>query len=46
LDLQEALSKEEEPLPIIFLTAHGDVADDRASNESGRGRFPDQTDQA
>ena len=25
LDLQEALSKEEEPLPIIFLTAHGDV---------------------
>lgn len=25
LDLQEALGKEEEPLPIIFLTAHGDV---------------------
>ena len=25
LDLQEALAKEEEPLPIIFLTAHGDV---------------------
>jgi FixJ family two-component response regulator len=25
LDLQEALSKEDEPLPIIFLTAHGDV---------------------
>jgi FixJ family two-component response regulator len=26
LDLQEALAKEEEPLPIIFLTAYGDVA--------------------
>lgn len=25
LTLQEALSKEEEPLPVIFLTAHGDV---------------------
>ena len=25
LDLQEALAKEEEPLPVIFLTAHGDV---------------------
>jgi FixJ family two-component response regulator len=25
LDLQEALAKEDEPLPIIFLTAHGDV---------------------
>ena len=25
LDLQEALAKEEEPLPIIFLTAYGDV---------------------
>jgi FixJ family two-component response regulator len=25
LDLQEALSKEDEPFPIIFLTAHGDV---------------------
>jgi FixJ family two-component response regulator len=26
LTLQEALLKEEEPLPVIFLTAHGDVA--------------------
>ena len=25
LDLQEALAKEEEPLPVIFLTAHGDI---------------------
>jgi len=25
LDLQEALAKEEEPLPVIFLTAYGDV---------------------
>src|SRR5207244_1954606 len=25
LDLQEALGREEEPLPVIFLTAHGDV---------------------
>jgi|SRR5262245_43925303 len=25
LDLQEALAREEEPLPVIFLTAHGDV---------------------
>jgi FixJ family two-component response regulator len=25
LDLQEALAREDEPLPIIFLTAHGDV---------------------
>jgi FixJ family two-component response regulator len=25
LDLQEVLAKEDEPLPIIFLTAHGDV---------------------
>jgi RNA polymerase sigma factor (sigma-70 family) len=25
LDLQEALAKEDEPLPVIFLTAHGDV---------------------
>src|SRR5689334_5612837 len=25
LDLQEALAKEEEPLPIIFLTGYGDV---------------------
>lgn len=25
LDLQEALAQEEEPLPIIFLTGHGDV---------------------
>ena len=25
LDLQEALVKEDEPLPVIFLTAHGDV---------------------
>ncbi len=25
LDLQEALVKEEEPLPVIFLTAHGDI---------------------
>lgn len=25
LDLQEALAKEEEPLPVIFLTGHGDV---------------------
>jgi FixJ family two-component response regulator len=26
LDLQEALAREDEPLPVIFLTAHGDVA--------------------
>ena len=25
LDLQEALAREDEPLPVIFLTAHGDV---------------------
>jgi RNA polymerase sigma factor (sigma-70 family) len=25
LDLQEALAREEEPLPVVFLTAHGDV---------------------
>jgi FixJ family two-component response regulator len=25
LDLQEVLSREEEPLPIIFLTGHGDI---------------------
>src|SRR5206468_1709336 len=25
LDLQEALAREEEPLPVIFLTAYGDV---------------------
>src|SRR5215813_2383168 len=25
LDLQEALAKEEEPLPVIFLTGHGDI---------------------
>ena len=25
LDLQEALAKEDEPLPVIFLTAHGDI---------------------
>src|SRR6266481_2540119 len=25
LDLQEALAKEDEPLPVIFLTAYGDV---------------------
>src|SRR6266508_1013619 len=25
LNLQEALAKEDEPLPVIFLTAHGDV---------------------
>jgi FixJ family two-component response regulator len=25
LELQEVLSKEEEPLPIIFLTGHGDI---------------------
>src|ERR1041385_745424 len=25
LDLQEALAREDEPLPIIFLTAHGDI---------------------
>jgi len=25
LDLQEVLAREEEPLPVIFLTAHGDV---------------------
>lgn len=25
LDLQDALRKEDEPLPVIFLTAHGDV---------------------
>jgi RNA polymerase sigma factor (sigma-70 family) len=25
LDLQDALAKEDEPLPVIFLTAHGDV---------------------
>jgi FixJ family two-component response regulator len=25
LDLQEALARDDEPLPIIFLTAHGDV---------------------
>lgn len=25
LDLQEAIAREDEPLPVIFLTAHGDV---------------------
>jgi FixJ family two-component response regulator len=25
LDLQEALAKQDEPLPVIFMTAHGDV---------------------
>ncbi len=25
LDLQEALAREDEPLPVVFLTAHGDV---------------------
>ncbi|HEY7002479.1 MAG TPA: response regulator [Candidatus Udaeobacter sp.] len=35
LDLQEALAKEEEPLPVIFLTAYGDVQTSVSAMKAG-----------
>jgi FixJ family two-component response regulator len=39
LDLQEALAKREEPLPVVFLTGHGDVPSSVRALKAGASDF-------